>query len=396
MFTDYLIVALDLSRVQLSAAYMVGTIMSSFLLPIAGRVIDQIGTRKMVVVASIGLGISLVLLANTELIIHLQKKRSIYFVMTVIIISFMLIRFFGQGCLTMVSRIAIGKWFNHKRGLAIALSGIFVTFGFGISPLFLNWIVQSIGWKESCIVLAVLLGLGMTMIGGIFYRDTPEECGLVMDGIDDPRWLKRMSEKVPEIHQEYTRPQAIKNLAFWVFSLAFGAQSLVVTAMTFHLAQLGSDAGLNRSTVYGLFLPMSLCAIPSNLVGGWVSDRIKLKWLLIIMMAFQATGTAGLLGLGNGLCQWFFIVGYGISGGLFPTLITVTWPRFYGRKHLGAISGLNMSILVFASAMGPLLFSLNRWFTGNYIFVILLFWLAPMLLILASLKAHNPQEKFEV
>ena len=392
VFTDHLIAALGISRVQLSTAYMVGTIVSGFVLPVAGRIIDLIGLRVTVMIASIGLGLSLIFLANTEDIIHGLDTQSLPVVMAVSILSFMLVRFFGQGCLTMVSRIAIGKWFNHKRGLATALSGIFVTFGFSASPLILNRMVQSLGWREACISLAVIIGVGMTIVGGIFYRDNPEDCGLVMDGIDDPGWLKKMSKKIPEINWEFTRPQAVRDLAFWVFSFALGTQALVITAMTFHLASLGSEAGLSRAEVYELFLPMSAFAIAANLIGGWVSDWIKLKWLLIVMLAFQATGTCGLLGLEAPFGQGLFILGYGISGGLFPTLITVTWPRFYGRENLGSISGLNMSIIVFASAIGPLLFSLNRWIMGNHILIILICWFLPLFLIFASLNADNPQE----
>ena len=392
VFTDYLIVALDLSRVQLSAAYMVGTIASSVILPTAGRVLDITGSRVMVVIASVGLGLSLIVLAGIEHILRLLQVRSLLFAMTVSILSFMLIRFFGQGCLTMVSRVAIGKWFNHKRGLATAISGVFVTFGFGSAPLILNRMVQSLGWREACVALAVIVGLGMSIVGGIFYRDNPEDCGLVMDGVDDPDWLRRMSEKIPDVHWEFTRSQALRTFAFWVFGLALGTQSLVVTAVTFHLASLGSDAGLSRSGAYELFLPMSIFGVAANLIGGWVSDTIKLKWLLVFMMAFQATGTCGLLGLEHSHGQWLFIGGYGISGGLFSTLITVTWPRFFGRMHLGAISGITMSLLVFASAIGPLLFSLNRWITGNYILVTLICWFVPLCFIFVGVKAENPQE----
>ena len=97
VFTDDLIGALGLSRIQLSTAYMIGTISSSFVLPVAGRVIDHIGTRAMVIIASIGLGLSLILLAFTEKIVHLPKIWSFSFAMAVSTLSFMAIRFFGQG-----------------------------------------------------------------------------------------------------------------------------------------------------------------------------------------------------------------------------------------------------------------------------------------------------------
>ena len=37
-----------------------------------------------------------------------------------------------------------------------------------------------------------------------------------------------------------------------------------------------------------------------------------------------------------------------------------------GREHLGAISGLNMSVMVFASAIGPVLFSVGKDVSGGY------------------------------
>ena len=81
---------------------------NSFLLPYAGNLIDQIGTRIMVVIATVGLAFSLVLLALSEWIIHYPKTESYIFVMGVISFSFMAVRFFGQGCLTMVS--PGGEW----------------------------------------------------------------------------------------------------------------------------------------------------------------------------------------------------------------------------------------------------------------------------------------------
>ena len=393
VFTDDLIAALDISRVQLSTAYMIGTIGSSMVLPLAGRLIDRLGVRVMVVVAAAGLGLSLVALSNIERIIALLGSRSFFAVMSATTLCFMLIRFFGQGSLTMVSRVAIGEWFNHRRGLAAAISSVFVTFGFNASPQILNALVQAYGWREACLLLASAIGIVVSSVAWIFFRDTPESCGLVMDGIDDPAWLKKMSRKIADTKYEFTRSEAVRTPVFWLVSGGLATQSLVVTAVTFHIVNLGSDAGLSRALVYNLFLPMSFFGIVASLTGGWISDFIKLKWLLINQLAFQAIGTFGLLGLDNPLGQWSFIVGYGISGGLFSTLITVAWPRFFGREHLGAISGLSMSVLVFASAIGPVIFSLTERIFGTYLWIILVCGFMPLLLSLVSLKAENPQEK---
>ena len=69
VFTDYLMEATGLSRLSLSTAYMFGTILSSFILPFSGKLLDRIGARLLVLLSSMGLGFSLVLMASIQEII---------------------------------------------------------------------------------------------------------------------------------------------------------------------------------------------------------------------------------------------------------------------------------------------------------------------------------------
>jgi len=72
----------------------------------------------------------------------------------------------------------------------------------------------------------------------------------------------------------------------------------------------------------------------------------------------------------------------------------VTWPRFFGRKYRGGISGLNRSVLVVASAIGPILFSGLRDLTGSFHAVIFLCWFFPVAVLVAALWADNPQDSW--
>jgi len=86
------------------------------------------------------------------------------------------------------------------------------------------------------------------------------------------------------------------------------------------------------------------------------------------------------------------ISGNGIIWGLWSVLIGVTWPRFYGLKNLGAISGFSMSWTVIGSALGPYLFSLSFDASGNYGLVAWLCVGISLILFLLAFKADNPSE----
>jgi OFA family oxalate/formate antiporter-like MFS transporter len=39
--------------------------------------------------------------------------------------------------------------------------------------------------------------------------------------------------------------------------------------------------------------------------------------------------------------------------GMFGIMANVTWPRFFGRGHLGAVAGFAMALNVAGTAVGP-------------------------------------------
>ena len=46
--------------------------------------------------------------------------------------------------MTMVGRVAMGRWFNHRRGMATAISGIPVAFAFNATPWILNKLINTV------------------------------------------------------------------------------------------------------------------------------------------------------------------------------------------------------------------------------------------------------------
>ncbi len=393
VFTDHLLATWDVSRNNISLAYMIGTITSSFLLPYAGVALDKLGTRVMMVISAFGLSLSMIFLSHIDQWSNYAANPSILKAMLCLTLAFLLVRFWGQGCLALVGRVAIGKWFNRKRGIATAAAGAFTAFGFNGGGYFLNFLVEEFTWRGTCIILSLSLGLGVSFIAWFFLRDTPEGCGLHMDGAEeDPSFVE---DPLHAIRKEFTRKEAAKTLSFWAFSLALALQGLIVTALTFHLVDLSAEMGISRDDAFSIFWPyMPFIALTTTFITGWLSDRIPLKYLLYTQIITLTLGITATLWLNTPLGYAIAVFGYGASGGHFGTLVTVVWPRFYGRLHLGAISGLNMSIMVFASAIGPIFFSVIQSYTHSYREAIAMSAILPVCLLVISVKADNPQMRY--
>ncbi len=367
VYTDFLIQNSHLTRMQISMAYMTGTILSSLLLPLAGRYYDLVGGRIMIVFAGIGMGISLLLFAESLTIIHLVHTllpniSILTSELLVITVIFLLLRQFGQGIMAMVSRNTLAKWFERRRGIVSGISGIFVAFSFSGAPLFMNIIIEDYGYSGSMILMAIIFGFGMAFIGWLFFRDKPEDCGLLMDG--DKITSLNTTNLYPE--PETTLKEALRTYNFWIFCFGLCSAAVIVTGLTFHISSIGALAGLTRMEAYGLFLPMSVISVISHFFAGWASDRMPLKYLLMILLAGLAVGSLGILNLESFWFRLMLIIGFGVQGGIWGCLTIIAWPRFYGRKHLGAISGVFMGAQVFASAIGPPVFGLSENLNGDY------------------------------
>lgn len=389
VFTDYLIEVLELERTTLSIAYMIGTITSSFFLTYAGVLFDRLGARIVAMGSALFLSFSLVLASfSPDISYFISRYFSLSYTgisFTVITLIFFLIRISGQGVLTMASRNMIMKWFDTLRGRANAISSIFVSFGFAISPLIFNLIIKDNTWNIAWRIIATAL-IVFALFAFIFYRDNPEECGMQPDGNSDTSDIKKQ-----KANKQYTLKEARHTWPFWVFTFALAFYSFFGTGFTFNIVSIFESFGYTEAKGVGVFIPISVVSILVSIAGNYISDFIRLQYLLFVMVFGEFLSALGLIFLGSTAGYYLTVTGFGIMGGLFVVLISVTWPRFYGRKHLGAISGLSGSILVFASAIGPYYFSALLKLTQGYSMAGIIALGMLGILALTSLKAKNPQ-----
>jgi sugar phosphate permease len=292
----------------------------------------------------------------------------------------------------MVSRNMVMKWFDKRRGLANAILGIFTALGFAIAPQILNQVIERLEWRGAWVFLAILVGLVFALFVLLIFRDNPEDCGLKPDGRMKPGRMKNRPPSLPD--RDFTLKEAHRTLAFWAFTLGLALSALYISGLTFHVVSVFETAGMTKDMALGIFVPTSVIAVLLQFGGSYASDFIRLKYLLILFAVGMLITTVGLIMLdGTNVAYWMVITGNGIVWGLYAVLIGVTWPRFYGLKNLGAISGSSLSLTVIGSALGPYMFSLSGEMTGSYDPVAWICLSVSIILFILAFKADNPNEK---
>ncbi len=395
IFTESLLRDLDINRSNLSLAYLIGTVCSGLLITRAGKMYDRFGARIMAFVSAWMLGLMLFFLTRVETIVQFLHARNgistAVFTFLLLAFGFWGIRFFGQGLLTMVSRNMVMKWFNKRRGFANAVLGIFSAFGFSLAPKVFDQIIQKLDWQGTWMLLAVIVGFGFVLFVLVFYRDNPQDCGCIADGT---RIASKPFKRPPSLpDRDYSLAEARNTRAFWAFTFGLTLTALYISGLIFHVESVFASTGMGKDTALGIFVPMSLIAIVVQFFFGYLSDFVRLKYLLMVFMLGMLITSTGLSLLGYlDASYWMIISGNGIVWGLYTVLIAVTWPRFYGLKNLGAISGFSLSLSVIGSALGPYFFSLSFKLTGHYYLVAWICIALSLILLLLAMQADNPNE----
>ena len=391
VFTDPVKDALGLSRNQFSNAYMIGTFLSSFLVAKAGFWFDKFGARYIAFLATLFLAFSLLLCSvSVEISDFLKKLFSInswVISFSVITVFFFFIRLSGQGILTMASRNMIMIWFSKNRGKVNSISSIAISLGFSISPIIISKLIDANGWQLTWQIMSLCLFIFSFFVFQ-FYKNNPEDFNLKIDGIKNVE--SEISNK-QEIN--FTLKEAKKTRIFWMFGLILAFNSFFITGFTFHVISIFESQNYTKDQAIAIFLPISIIAVSVSILCNILSDYIDHKIYLYAMLLSGIIASIGLIFLDYLFGVYMIIGGLGVLGGLFSVVNAVSWPKYFGRKYLGSITGKIMSFLVIASAIAPSMFSASFTNFGSYSYIGYIGFAFVLFLLIASLKIKRPKLK---
>ena len=322
---------------------------------VVGSILDKRGPKPLIFTGASMSAVCLVLLG-------IQSSLMVY------LFVYLIAGFVGWNLFSpFVVNSAVNKWFVRKRGWALALGSSGISLGSLVTPLILTGIVDNSGWRTGYFSLGVFV-LVLIIPVSFFMRRTPEDYGLLPDGVDD--YDDHVSSDIPESEfRPFNRSEAINTSSFWFLAFGFTLIAAGLACVLIHAIPFSQESGFAR-TVGAIGISVNgLANLSSKPVWGFAMQRFHPRFLVMVAYSISSIGVAlmllsGPISLIPMLLAGFFLYGFGF-GGTIP-LSESLWARYFGRAHIGSIRGITQPIRILGTAVAPVLVGLLFDITDTY------------------------------
>ena len=125
-------------------------------------------------------------------------------------------------------------------------------------------------------------------------------------------------------------------------------------------------------------------------MSGILIDRIRIRWLMATALFLQVATLIIAQSLQSVQVAFIYGIMLGTMFGLMNMVNSVSWAKYYGRKHLGSITGVTTTVLIAGSALGPMPFGIARDLLGSYNLALTIAAFIPLVLGIASMFVDRP------
>jgi MFS family permease len=342
------------SRTAVAGGFTAMSLATAATFPITGRLADRYGTRPVLLIGFLLLGLAIVALSAAP-----PTVLGFYAL-------FALTGAVGSLPSTMVLSKLISEWLEESRGFWMGLTGgIGNGLGSTIMPIVAATLLATHGWRGSLAIIGGIVLLVGLPVAWFTLRPPPAIAA---------------AEHEEDVLPGMTAGQAFRTPMLWLIlsSVALGGGALTGVFST--TVPILIARGLTLAQATGVIVAFAMiCTLWEPLVG-WLLDRsdrpravapFYLCAALGLVAMTQAHG-AGMLTLSGVLTG----IGLGSEFSVLPYVLS----RYFGLRAMGTITGVAYTVVLSANAIVPVLlnFAFDR--LGTY---------APMLWIVAAMLLYN-------
>ncbi len=368
------------TRSDVAGALSVGGLAAGVGAPFIGSILDRWGGRWVVVGSGIAMAICAVILSQMSALWHLLFFYAIG-------------RAASVGAMSPAGFVATANWFVRRRSLVAGIVAVGPRLGMALFPIVVAVVIDAAGsWRAGWLALAVI-ALVVVVPSLLFMRRRPEDMGLRPDGDPEPAHDEESLPAAPEI--DFTLREAIRTRAYWLVGIAVGLVMFCGGAVNFHQIPHLVDQGLPRTQAALVVTVFSGIGAFGAFFGGVLAQRFTMRWTMVVSLAGMGGSILLLMNAASLTAALTYAVTYGSFFGVLVSLMPVVYADYFGRRAMGRITGSIQPFQMGMNAAGPFLVGL--WFdrSGSYDLSFLafmgLFWVAALMLALASYPASPPR-----
>ena len=327
--------ALHAERGTMSAALMVGLLMTGLATPVIGRLVDRFGIRAIALPA-------IALFAAAMAAIGWLANSTWAF-----IALYGLAGVFAAGQTPLTYCKAVSSAFDAKRGLALGISIAGVGIGTALVPVFAQRILAEFGWRAAYVGLGALTLL--VALPAMAYLVARRDAAVAGGG----------AVAVPAL-PGLTGRQALACRAFWKLAVAFFLVALAASGTIAHIVPLMVDRGVDARSATGALSAAGVALIGGRLLAGYLLDKLFAPYIAVVFFALPLAGLGMLLGSADATLAVPAAVLVGLGLGAEVDLIAFLQSRYLGLRAFGEIYGYLFAIFMLGSASGPLLMGMSH------------------------------------
>jgi sugar phosphate permease len=368
------------SLTLISGMYTGGSLLAAPFLLIMGRLLDRHGSRKMLTIICVLMGLVTMGVSRVSQPIHL-------------LFGFAAVRLLGDTSLNLVSFTLVSVWFKKLRGRATAIASGGLATAHSTLPMVTHFLITRFGWRGAWIGFGALIWIILLIPASLLVRRSPESVGLLPDGMMAKKSKSEKAQPDPaEPESNFTLGEALHTRTFWLLLICGISFPLTITGLLFHYVPLMQTKGISSQLAAATLLLWGPSMVVGSLIGGFLTERIHSRYMLVVVQLLLACAMLWTLVISTPWQAFAFVFVAGAAGGMLLTTYAVTWANYFGRRYLGAIRGVASMNTLFFSALGALPFGVVFDITGSYDLAILILIAFPAISALAALFAAPPQK----
>jgi MFS family permease len=345
VFYPSLVDSLGFTRSQLTQGFLIGFVVAALLFGIlAGVLIDRWGARRVIRIGIWFVGLSLILMGSMTRLWH-------YYVLCVTeVVGYVLTG-------PIPNQVLISNWFQMRRGRAMGYAYLGLGLGGAISPLLINVLIQSFGWRHAFQIIGALILVVLFPVAQWVTRSNPSDLNLLPDGATGIPAVTPVNEasatagSAPVVARTVELRRAVRTRNFW---LILGACTLTIGAIgavTQHLILFLRDHGYSQSAASRVSSALLISSLAGRVIVGYFADRYRAKNVMALFYLALALSIPLLLLANRPAAIWGFAVAFGFAMGADYMLIPLVTAECFGLATLGKL----LSLII----MG---YSLGQWF----------------------------------